>query len=92
MAEENATRCNVGDILCQMQVLTNLKGLKSALGDESFKSRVPELEGLDQTIMERIEETDATLSEALRQCGFPSMEDIVEPTAEPEVEPVIEEG
>jgi len=72
MTEEKKPKCDIDDILCQMEALSHLKGLQSVLGDEKFRSRFPELEGLDDRITERIKEQDTNLREALESCGLPS--------------------
>lgn len=74
MVEEPEKRCNPDDIICEMEILSNLKGLRSTLGDEGFKSRFPELEGLDQKLTARISEQDASLKEALQRCGLLTLE------------------
>ena len=70
MVEEPERKCDPDDIVCQMRILSNLKGLQSALGDEAFKSRFPELEGLDEKLTTRISEQDISLKEAMGRCGL----------------------
>lgn len=85
MTRENETpKCNPEDVICQFQILANLRGLQSALGNETFKSSFPELEGLTDKITERIAEQDISLKEALGRCGLA-------PTEEVETETTIEE-
>lgn len=62
--------CNAEDILCQMQALAHLRGLKSTLGDERFKSIYPELEGLDERLTDKISSQEVSLKESLERCGL----------------------
>ena len=71
MAEELEKRFYIDDIYCQMQVRSHLKGLQSVLGDEKFRSRFPEFEGLAEKMMERIEEQETLVREALGRYGLP---------------------
>lgn len=79
-----AKPCDIDDIVCQMQALSHLKGLQNVLGDERFRARFPELEGLDERVAERIKEQDSILREALNGCGLNSI-------SEPELETAQEE-
>lgn len=79
--EQEKPRCDIGDILCQMQVLSHLKGMKSAFGDEEFQKKFPEFENWDTKIMDTIARQEIDLKEALGKCGL----------TEPEI-PKIEEG
>lgn len=69
--------CNIEDIVCQMQVLSHLKGIQGILGEEKFNSDFPEFDGLDMVLTERISTGEATLNETLKACGL---------SEEPEVE------
>lgn len=66
MTDEPERKCDPEDIICQMTVLSHLKGLKSALGEDRFKTDFPELQGLD----ERITSRESELLEALGKCGL----------------------
>jgi len=68
--EPEKPRCDIDDLLCQMQVLSHLKGMKSILGEEKFKGNFPELEGLDEKLVDRIGSQETTLREALENCGL----------------------
>lgn len=74
MPEEPERRCDVDDILCQLEVLTHLKGLQGALGEERYRADFPELQGLD----EKVRSQEATLREALGRCGLPSLDETKE--------------
>lgn len=76
MPEDSEKVCDVDDILCQMTALAHLKGLKSALGEEKYRTDFPELQGLDEKISIR----EFTLREALGRCGLPSLEETEEIT------------
>jgi len=72
MTEEPEKReCDPEDIVCQMQVLSHLKGLKNVLGNEKFRSNYPELENLDERLVERIKDQEAKLRESMTSCGLP---------------------
>lgn len=71
MTEEPEIRCDVDDIVCQLEVLTHLKGLQSALGEERYRADFPELQRLD----ERVRGQEASLREALGKCGLPPLEE-----------------
>ena len=60
--------CDIDDILCQMQVLTHLKGLQGLVGGEKFTESFPEFDGLDTVITEKIRIGEASLHEALKAC------------------------
>lgn len=75
MAEDSEKVCDPEDIICQMQVLTHLKGLQNALGEDRFKADFPELQGIG----ERLKKQEASIREALEKCGL-------EPLQEAEVE------
>ena len=67
-------KCDIDDLLCQMQVLSHLKGMQSLLGEEKFRTSFPELEGLDTTLTEKITSQETSLKEALEQCGLGEVE------------------
>jgi len=81
MTEGEKVRCDVDDLMCQMAALSHLKGLKGVLGEERFKSSLPELEGLDEKLTERISNQESNLREAFEKCGLPTLEEPTE--AEP---------
>lgn len=68
--EPEGLKCDIDDLLCQMQILTHLRGMKSVLGDEKFKSSFAEFEGLDTTLTEKIQSQETSLREALEKCGL----------------------
>lgn len=86
MAEEPEKKCDIDDLMCQLQVMNLLGGMKSLLGSEKFKTRYPEFEGLEETIAERITEQKTTLKEVFEKCGIPAPEEL-----EPETTTVEEE-
>ncbi len=43
-------RCDIDDLLCQMQTLNLLQGMESLIGTEKFQNRYPEFKGLGKTI------------------------------------------
>jgi len=68
--------CNVDDILCQIEALRSMRSLRTALGNETFASEFPELEGFDTKLTERIETTRGDLKTALAQCGNVDLADV----------------
>ena len=74
MSEE----CNVNDILCQMSVLQNLKGLQKGIGNESFKNEFPELDGFAEKLTAKIEAGTASVQAALAKCGQVISEEVPE--------------
>jgi len=89
--EPEKLKCDIDDILCQVQVLGHLKGLESVLGDERFRTRFPEFEGLSQKVTDSIDTQDESLKEALKRCGLPVPEETIVEEATPTVEPLTEE-
>ena len=70
MGEEIERQCDIDDLLCQIQVLSHLKGLESVLGVERYRTDFPELQGLN----EKIKRQEVTLRETLGRCGVPPLE------------------
>ena len=81
--EPERPKCDIDDLLCQMQVLGHLKGMQSLLGEEKFRTGFPEFEGLSERVTERISTQETTLKEALERCGL--VGEIEEAVLEPEV-------
>jgi hypothetical protein len=67
--------CDIGDILCQIKVLQSLNDLKTALGNESFLSRFPELTNLPEKLTTEISNQRGSLREALIKCGNVGLEE-----------------
>jgi len=67
---EERPRCNIDDILCQMQALSHLRGLQSAFGDGKFQEKFPDLVGLDDKIVETISRQELELKQSLESCGL----------------------
>jgi len=74
MSEE----CNVDDILCQIGVLQNLRGLQKGMGNEAFLSEFPELQGLDSKLTAKIESGTESLKAAIAKCGRITLEEASE--------------
>lgn len=70
--------CNVDDILCEVEVLRHLRGLKKNLGETTFRERFPELKEAAGKIIEEIKLHRGTLREALEKCGSLTEEDVLE--------------
>jgi len=75
MAEESEIKCDIDDLICQMQVLGHLKGMQGVLGEEKFRISFPELEGLSEKVADRISSQEISLKEALEKCGLPTPEE-----------------
>lgn len=73
MAEATERQCNVDDLMCQMGVLSHLRGMQEILGDERFKTEFPEFERLDNAVSEKIKAQETSLRDALERCGLPTM-------------------
>ena len=67
--------CNIDDIICQIQVLSHLKGIQNLVGDEKFSTGFPEFEGLDMVLTEKIRTGEASLNETLKGCGLSGPEE-----------------
>ncbi len=80
MTEEQKPKCDIDDLMCQLQVMNLLGGMKNLLGSEKFKVRYPEFEGLEGTVSERMKEQETTIKEAFEKCGIPVPEEV-----EPEI-------
>lgn len=61
--------CDVDDILCQLEMLTHLKGIEKLQGSESFRERFPEFEGLGIRLSEEIVSQKSILRLAVTKCG-----------------------
>lgn len=68
--------CDVEDILCQIEALRSLRGLRTALGNETFQRDFPELENLDGKLVQKIQTTEGSIKEALAKCGNISLEEV----------------
>ena len=75
MSEE----CNVDDILCQVGVLQNLRGLQAGMGNEAFLNEFPELQGLDSKLTAKIESSTESLKTAVAKCGRITSEEVAGP-------------
>ena len=64
-------RCDTDDLMCQLQVMNHLEGMRKALGNEKFASRFPELEGIGPMLDERMKEQETIIREAYERCGIP---------------------
>ncbi len=66
--------CDVDSIICQLETLKNLRGLKTNMGSEEMLERFPQLSGLDGKLVESIKATEGDLKTAIAQCGNIDME------------------
>lgn len=70
--------CDIDDILCQIEVLRSMRSLRSAMDNETFMKEFPELEGLDNKLLIKIQTTKGDIREALAQCGNIDLAEIAE--------------
>ena len=84
MAEDpQRPKCDVDDIVCQLGMLSHLRGMQASLGSEDFKSKFPEFEGWDQKIVDTIQRQEVNLSEALKNCSLSSAVELGTITVQP---------
>jgi len=81
-------RCDVDDILCQMELLQGLKVVQKTMGSEAFLEKFPELQGLAPRIAQEVESQEGSLRETLESCS--SEEEIAEGMEVAEVAEVAE--
>jgi len=70
MTEEKRPKCDIDDLMCQMQALHYLDGLENLLGTEKFQEKYPEFKGLGDVVKERMGEQRTTITEMLERCGM----------------------
>ncbi len=70
MTEEQKPKCDIDDLMCQMQALNYLDGLENLLGTERFQERYPEFKGLGDVVKERMGEQRTTIKGMLEKCGM----------------------
>jgi len=70
MTEEQKPKCDIDDLMCQMQALSHLDGLENLLGTEKFQERYPEFKELGDVVKERMGEQRTTIKEMLERCGM----------------------
>jgi len=77
MAEQKP-KCDIDDLMCQMQALNLLGGMENLLGTETFQKRYPEFIGLGDVVKERMIEQRGTIKEMMERCGMPAEEFVKE--------------
>lgn len=70
MAEGEKPKCNIDDLLCQMQVLNHLEGMKNLIGTERFQIKYPDFKELGNVVRERMGEQRGTIKEIMERCGL----------------------
>lgn len=63
-------RCDIDDLLCQMQTLNLLQGMERLIGTEKFQESYPEFKGLGNVVKERMGEQRGTIKEMMDKCGI----------------------
>ncbi len=91
MAEEQKPKCDIDDLLCQMEVLNLLGGMKNLLGTEKFQERYPEFKGLGDVVIERMTEQRGTIKGMMERCGLDTGEFVKEEAMITEPETTVEE-
>jgi len=74
MTEEERPKCDVDDIMQQMEALNYLEGMEKLLGTEKFQESFPELTGMSEVVKERMGEQRATIKETMERCGMDTTE------------------
>ena len=77
MSEEKP-KCDIDDLMCQMQALNLLEGMEKLLGTEKFQARYPEFQGLGDVVRERMSEQKLTIKGAMEHCGLDTGEFVKE--------------
>lgn len=67
---EDRAKCDPSDLMCQIQVLSHLKGIKAILGDSRFRTELPDLADLSDLLPSRIVEQQKIVDAQLRTCGL----------------------
>lgn len=75
MADGDKPKCDIDDLMCQMQALNYLDGLENLLGTEKFQERYPEFKELGELVKERMGEQRTTIKEMIEHCGMLAFED-----------------
>jgi len=70
MTEEQKSKCDPEDLMCQFQVLNYLEGIENLLGTERFQEKYPEFKGLGDVVKERMSEQRGTIKEIMERCGL----------------------
>ena len=93
MTEQQKPKCDIDDLMCQMQALTHLDGLENLLGTEKFQARYPEFKGLGDVVKARIGEQRSTITGMIDRCGMLALEVKKEEslTVKPAVDTIVEE-
>lgn len=74
MTEGEKPKCDIDDLMCQMQALNYLDGLENLLGTEKFQEKYPEFKGLGDVVKERMGEQRTTITEMIERCGMLAFE------------------
>ncbi len=70
MVEDAKPKCDIDDLMCQLQALNLLEGMKNLFGTEKFQERYPEFKEFGDVVKERMSEQRTTISEMMEQCGI----------------------
>lgn len=67
--------CNMDDVLCNLNILRDVKSLKKNIGNEDFANRFPELSDLSEKLEQEIRDTTEKLKTQLSAC---QVEDVID--------------
>ncbi len=70
MPENEKPKCDIDNLMCQMQALNLLEGMKNLFGTEKFQETYPEFQGLSDVVKERMGEQRGTIREIMERCGL----------------------
>lgn len=76
MEQQKEKPCNPDDVVCQMEVLRHLKGLKEQLGNEAFLEKYPEGKTLIERLPQEITSQQERVDQVIGNCGRPEEEEI----------------
>lgn len=78
-------KCDMEDLVCQMQVLAHLRGIQDVMGSGRFQTEMPELSGLSEKLTDTIQTQERSIEETMRTCGM------LDPEETPILEPITKE-
>lgn len=68
--EEEKPKCDIDDLMCQMQALNLLEGMEKLFGTEKFQETYPNFKELGDVVRERMGEQRGTIKEIMERCGL----------------------
>ena len=76
--QDEKPKCDIDDLMCQVEMMTYLQGMQRLLGSDKFQERYPELADVGSVVTERVQQQTVTIKEAFARCGLvpPTEEEI----------------